>query len=269
VFPQAPRPVFYCEDASVLGAPFYLMERVRGVVLRRTPPPGTTLDAATMRRSSEALVDVLADLHTVDWRAAGLEGVGKPVGYVERQVSGWTKRYKDAQTSEVPEMDRVAAWLAERVPEAQREVRATVVHNDYKFDNVVLAHDDLARVVGVLDWEMSTVGDPLMDLGVALGYWIEPGDPDEVKMLAFGPTALPGSLTRREVVERYARRTGRDPSNIGFFYVFALFKSAGVLQQIFWRYKNGHTKDERFAFFDQLVKLLAELAERATVRAPI
>ncbi|WP_394822678.1 phosphotransferase family protein [Pendulispora albinea] len=266
-YPAAPRPVAYSDDESVLGAPFYLMERVRGVVLRRTVPQGITLDAPTLRRVCESLVDALVGLHAVDYTAAGLADLGKPAKYIERQVAGWTKRYRDAQTDEVPELDRIAAWLAARTDEAEADptgtVRAAIVHNDYKFDNVVLDPEDIVRVRGVLDWEMSTLGDPLMDLGTTLSYWIEEGDPDELKWLAFGPTVLPGALTRREVADRYFDKSGRAPRDLRFFLVFALFKNAGVLQQIYWRYKQGLTKDERFASFNVAVKLLAQRAEVA------
>jgi len=266
VYPPAPRPVAYSDDASILGAPFYLMERVRGVVLRRTLPKGLTLEAETMRRICVSLVDNLVALHAVDYAGCGLAELGKPAKYIERQVTGWTKRYRDAQTDVVPEMDRLAEWLAARTDEAESDpsgaVRAAIVHNDYKFDNVVLDPDDLVRVRGVLDWEMSTLGDPLMDLGTTLSYWVEDGDPDAVKAIAFGPTALPGALTRREVAARYFEKSGRAPSDLRFFLVFALFKNAGVIQQIYWRYKQGLTKDERFAAFNMVVNVLAQRAEQ-------
>ena len=265
VYSPAPRPVAYSEDPSVLGAPFYVMERVRGIILRRGVPSELGVDAPMMRGLCESLVDMQVALHAVDYTDAGLADLGKPSKYIERQVMGWTKRYRDAQTEEVPEMDRLAEWLAARTDEAEADagghVRAAIVHNDYKFDNIVLDPDDLVRVRGVLDWEMSTLGDPLMDLGTTLSYWIEEGDPDEVKWLAFGPTALPGALTRREVADRYFAKSGRTPRDMRFFLVFALFKNAGVLQQIYWRYKQGLTKDERFASFNMAVKILAQRAE--------
>ncbi|WP_394847589.1 phosphotransferase family protein [Pendulispora brunnea] len=265
VYAPAPRPVAYTEDPEVLGAPFYVMERVNGVILRRTMPSELGVDAPLMRRLCESLVDAQVALHAVDYEAAGLGDLGKPAKYIERQVTGWTKRYRDAQTDEVPEMDRVADWLAARTDEAEADdsgsVRAAVIHNDYKFDNVVLDPDDIVRVRGVLDWEMSTLGDPLMDLGTTLSYWVEAGDPDELKFLAFGPTTLPGALTRREVAERYFEKSGRKSRDLRFFLVFALFKNTGVLQQIYWRYKQGLTKDERFASFNMAVRILAQRAE--------
>src|SRR5438067_2686473 len=205
VFPAAPRPQLYCDDEAVLGAPFYVMERRRGVVLRREVPPGVTLDAPAARRLCGALIDTLAELHALDYRAAGLGDLGKPEGYVARQVRGWSTRYRDAQTDAIPAMDQVASWLDANQP---KESGAALIHNDYKFDNLVLDPDDPTKIVAVLDWEMATVGDPLMDLGTTLGYWVEAGDPATLQLLVVGPTNVLGSLTRRELIERYEQKTG-------------------------------------------------------------
>ena len=248
VYPKAPKVISICEDPSPIGAPFYLMERIRGCVLRGADPQG--LD---MRPLSERFVDALVELHSVDYERAGL--AGKPEGYVRRQVEGWTKRWVDARTDDVPDVDRAAAWLAERIPP---ERGAAFIHNDYKYDNLVL--DGEARIAGVLDWEMSTVGDPLMDLGTALGYWIEEGDAEPLKAFSFGPTFAQGSFTRKELVAAYARKSGRDVSGMLFYVVFALFKTAVVLQQIYKRYKEGLTKDERFAAMIIGVQLLSAQA---------
>ncbi len=262
VWPKAPRPVAYCDDASLIGAPFYLMERRRGLILRGTSlPKGVELSAQTVRAICEALVDALAELHAIDFAAAGLGDLGKPDGYVRRQVEGWTRRYSDARTDDIPAVEQMAAWLAERIPDAGS---ATLLHNDFKHDNVVLDADEPSRVVGVLDWEMSTLGDPLMDLGTMLGYWVEEGDSDELKLVAFGPTMIPGSLTRREVALRYAARSGRGVRDLLFYYCFALFKTAVVAQQIYARFKQGLTKDERFAMMIVGVKVLSERALAAS-----
>ncbi len=257
VYPPAPQPLAYCEDPSVLGAPFYLMKRIRGIILRRKPPAGLALPPERVRALCESFVDNLAALHAVDYRAAGLGDLGKPEGYVERQVTGWTKRYRDARTDDIEAIDGIASWLAARIP---RESGAALIHNDYKYDNLVLDPDDPTRIVGVLDWEMSTIGDPLMDLGTALGYWIEAGDPEPMRALPFGPTDLPGSFTRREIAERYAAKTGRDVSDLRFHYCFALFKTAVVAQQIYKRFHQGLTTDERFAMMIVGVRLLGERA---------
>jgi aminoglycoside phosphotransferase (APT) family kinase protein len=257
VWPKVPRPVLCCDDPSVLGAPFYLMERVAGVVLRDRPPAGVTLDEATMRGVCLAAVDTLAELHAVDWRAAGLEGLGRPEGYVRRQVEGWTARWQASMTDAVPEMDEAAAWLAAHLP---AEGAPAVIHNDFKYDNLVLDPADLTRARAVLDWEMATLGDPLMDLGTTLAYWAEAADPPELKM--FGVTHLPGNLDRRGVVERYAAKTGRDLSGISFHHAYGLFKVAVIAQQIYARYRAGKTKDPRFAGLLHVVRAAARMAAR-------
>jgi aminoglycoside phosphotransferase (APT) family kinase protein len=257
VFPPAPRPYFYCDDTSVIGAPFYVMERRRGIVLRRADNPGRTLDPPTARGLSESLIDNLALLHALDYKAAGLADLGKPAGYVARQVTGWITRYTNAQTEPLSGMDRIAQWLTDHQP---TESDAALVHNDYKYDNLVLAPDDLKRVVAVLDWEMATVGDPLMDLGTTLGYWVQPGDPEPMHANAVGPTAAPGSLTRRELVARYADKTGRDVSGILFYYCFGVYKIAVIIQQIYARYVRGHTRDARFGRLNERVAALCQTA---------
>lgn len=251
VYPPAPAPLCFCADESVIGSPFYLMERRNGIILRKSPPAGLPLDPVTMRRLSEAFIDNLATLHTLDYRAAGLGDLGRPDGYVTRQVHGWSKRYRDAQTEDVPEMDRLARWLEQNIP---AERGAALVHNDYKFDNLVLDPTDLTRIIAVLDWEMATVGDPLLDLGTTLGYWVEVGDPPPLQAFVVGPTALAGSFTRRELIDRYASRTGYDVSNMLFYYCFGLFKIAAIVQQIYARFVRGHTTDARFAHMNEVVK---------------
>ena len=268
VTPKAPRPLAYCGEASVLGAPFYVMERVRGVILRGTSPKQAAgLDASAMRRVSTSLVDTLAELHAVDVAAAGLADLGRPEGYVQRQVEGWTKRYAAAKTDEIPAVEAVSAWVLAHVP--PESGRAALVHNDFKYDNVVLDPADLGRVIAILDWEMATLGDPLMDLGTTLGYWIEADDGDAMRSLPLGPTLLPGNLDRAGVVARYEERTGRPAGDVVFHYVFALFKIAVIAQQIYKRFALGHTKDPRFAAMIVGVHVLGEQAARALDRGGI
>ncbi len=270
VYAPAPRPVAYCDDESVIGAPFYVMQRIRGVVVRRALPEGVTMPPAEVRALCTSFVDNLAALHAIDPKAAELGDLGKPEGYVVRQVKGWTERYVNAKTDDIPEMDVMAKWLADRMEEAGKDARAAIIHNDYKYDNLVLDPSDLSRIVGLLDWEMATVGDPLMDLGTALGYWVEASDDDSLKSLPFGvPTSLPGSMTRKELAARYAEKSGRDVSNLLFFYCFALFKTAGVAQQIYWRFAKGLTQDPRFGAFLMGTKVLAQAAVRAAERGTI
>jgi aminoglycoside phosphotransferase (APT) family kinase protein len=260
VYPPAPRPYFYCDDTSVIGAAFYVMERRRGIVLRRADNPGQLLDPRTARGLCEALVDNLALLHALDYKAAGLADLGKPDGYVARQVSGWITRYTNARTDPLLEMDRIAEWLTDHQPAGSGPA---LVHNDYKYDNLVLDPADRTRIVAVLDWEMATIGDPLMDLGTTLGYWVEQADPEPMHMNAVGPTAVPGSLTRAELVARYADKTGRDVSAMLFYYCFGLYKIAVIIQQIYARYVRGHTQDARFARLNERVAALCRAALRA------
>lgn len=244
VYPKAPRPLLYCDDDSVLGAPFYVMERVEGIILRPSMPVEMIPSPEAMARIAEAFVETFAELHAVDYEAAGLGELGRPQGYVQRQIEGWTKRYRRARTDEIPEIERVAAWLAEHRPS---EAGHALIHNDFKYDNLMLASDDWTRVVAVLDWEMATLGDPLMDLGTTLGYWIDADDPPAMHQLRLSPTTLPGNPTRAELVERYAQKSGRDVGNVVFYYVYGLFKLAVIIQQIYYRYQQGHTQDPRFA----------------------
>jgi aminoglycoside phosphotransferase (APT) family kinase protein len=260
VFAPAPMPYLYCDDETVLGAPFYLMERRHGIVLRRSPQPSLTIDPPTMRRLAESLIDNLAALHTLDYKAAGLGDLGKPEGYVQRQVTGWTERYRKAQTDEVASMEQLAEWLARNMP---KECGASLIHNDYKFDNLLLDASDITRIVAVLDWEMSTLGDPLMDLGTTLGYWVQAGDSKLLESFVVGPTALPGSLTRRELVDRYQQQTGHNVGNMLFYYVFGLFKTSVVIQQIYARYVRGFTRDERFAQMNQVVANMSQAGVQA------
>ena len=265
VYSCAPRPFAYEPTGDVLGAPFYLMERRRGVVLRRSVPPGLADDLPRARRICEHLVDALVDLHAVDYRAAGLSDFGKPVGYIERQVTGWTKRYVDSQTDDIPAVNEAAAWLASHMP---AEGPPALIHNDFKFDNVIF-DPSLDRITGVLDWEMATVGDPLMDLGTSLSYWVEAGDPQTFYQLPFGPTAKPGMMTRQQFAERYLARSGRSADSLVFYYAFGLWKTAVVLQQIYYRWAKGKTADARFGQLIMGVRILAEQARTAINRGSI
>ena len=265
-WPPAPRPIAECDDPSILGAPFYVMERKRGVILRRDLPPGLVIDPATARRLSEALADGLAELHAIDFAAIGLGELGRPDGFVERQVRGWTERYAGSRTDDLPVVDRVAGWLAAHLPPSPPPA---LIHNDYKYDNLVLDPADLARIVGVLDWEMATIGDPLMDLGTSLAYWVEAGDPAGMIAMRFGPTTLPGMMTRAELAARYRERTGRPLDHIVFYYAFGLFKTAVVAQQIYWRWKQGLTSDPRFEPFLLAVSALCDQASAAIDRGSL
>jgi aminoglycoside phosphotransferase (APT) family kinase protein len=256
VFPLAPRPYLLCEDVSVVGSIFYAMERRCGLVVR-AEEPAAVANPAARRRISEALIDTLADLHAIDVAEQGLGGLGKPAGFVERQVRGWTDRWQRSQTTPLPEMDALAAWLRDHLP--GDPPAPSVVHGDFKLDNVMLDPDDVGRVVAVFDWEMSALGDPLVDLGILLAYW-GPTAPPEQRDALTTVTDRPGYLTKDEMIARYGERSGRDLSRIRYYEIFAVFKIAVVIQQIYYRYVNGQTSDGRFATFDARVAYLARHA---------
>ncbi|MEX1142724.1 MAG: phosphotransferase family protein [Thermoleophilaceae bacterium] len=246
VFPYVPEMVGLCQDESMLGSDFYVMERIPGTVLRKEVPRDLALDEPGRRALCESFVDRLVDLHSVDPAAAGLSDLGKGPGYVRRQVEGWSRRYRAAKTWNVPSFERVMRWLDTNQPD---DVAACVIHNDFRLDNVVLAPDDPQRIVGVLDWEMATIGDPLMDLGGSLAYWVEAGDDRLMHFLRRQPTHLPGMLTRREVVDRYAAATGHPTDAWPFYEAFGLFRLATIAQQIYYRYHHRQTRNPAFRHF--------------------
>ena len=256
-FAPAPRVYLLCEDESVLGAPFYLMERRKGVTIWRDVPAEIAAHAGYAPRISESFIDCLAELHSIDVRRHGLESMGRPEGFLERQVRGWSKRWDGARTEPLAEMDRLSEWLTQQRPKSQPP---TVVHNDYKLDNLMLDPNDPGRITAVLDWEMTTVGDPLVDLGILLCYWSDPEDPVMRKEAIWPVTTAPGWLSRRQLMQRYASTSGRDLSLLPYYEVFGLFKLAVVLQQIYYRYHVGQTGDQRFANFHHRVRGLAEAA---------
>ena len=257
VYPPAPAVLLYVDDDSVLGAPFYLMERVRGIIIRRDPPPGMPLPPETARTLSENFIDNLARLHSLDYQGIGLGDLGRPEGYMERQVRGWMERYHSSKTEAHPEVEALATWFAKHMPASGP---ATLIHNDYKYDNVVLDPEEVTRITGVLDWEMCTIGDPLSDLGTSLAYWIDPQDPPALQKIRWCPSTYEGSLSRAQLVERYQRASGRDVRDMPFYLAFARFKLAVIVQQIYYRYRQGLTKDPRFATMGEVVMTLLAAA---------
>jgi aminoglycoside phosphotransferase (APT) family kinase protein len=265
-YPPAPRVLLFCDDLSILGAPFYLMDPIHGLILRKDVPPDLNFSAEVATRLSESFIENLAQLHSLDYSAIGLADLGKPQGYLERQIRGWIERYHGSKTHDLPEVETISNWLRQNMPPEQSPA---LIHNDYKYDNVVLDPNNLARIIGVLDWEMCTLGDPLTDLGTALAYWIDAGDPPEMLATRWGPTTYPGSLTRTQLVQFYAKKSGRDVSNMPFYVAFSRFKIAVIVQQIYFRYRQGLTKDERFATMPHLIKLLLRAALRTAETAVI
>lgn len=257
VFPLAPRVYLLCDDPAVVGAVFYVMERRHGIVVRHDEPPEIKDRPEVRRRVGLALVDALADLHAIDLEQAGLAHLGKPAGFVERQVRGWSDRWHRAKTTDVAEMDALAAWLVKELP--PNPARPAIVHGDFKLDNLMLDARDPSRLVAVFDWEMAALGDPLVDLGILLAYWVPNAPPEQHDALTT-VTTRPGWITPEEIVERYARRNGCDVSTLKFFEVFALFKIAVVIQQIYFRFVQGQTDDPRFARFGDRVAFLARRA---------
>lgn len=260
-FSLAPKPVLLCEDSSIIGVPFYLMERRRGLIVRFKVPEQIGENFDLRRRLSESVVDTLVALHAIDIESTGIVQIGKPNGFVTRQVRGWADRWLRSKTGELAEMDQVIQWLLERIP-ADVARNATIVHNDFKLDNIMLAENDPAQVVAVLDWEMCTVGDPLVDVGLFLSYWTMKGAESEAERNSSlrAVTNGPGWMTRAEIIERYEAGSGRDLSRIVFYETFARFKVAVVIQQIYFRYVQGQTSDERFRNFDALVQELSREA---------
>jgi aminoglycoside phosphotransferase (APT) family kinase protein len=252
-YPLAPSPYFLCEDESVIGAPFYVMERRKGVVVDDEFPEWVEPTPELCRGISRTVVDTLAKLHAVNLEEAELGDLGRPDGFLERQVRGWIGRYEKVETNEIGEMEPLTDWLVRDIPKSPQP---TIIHNDYKLNNLVLDSNDLTKVRAVLDWEMATVGDPLFDLAVSLSYWTEPTDPEELKEVMPTVTSTPGFMTRAQFMERYAQKSGRDLSEMHWYMVFGYFKLAVILQQIYARWKKGQTRDERFSNFDERVRIL-------------
>jgi aminoglycoside phosphotransferase (APT) family kinase protein len=261
VFSYVPGMVAFCDDPDVIGSDFYVMERLAGTILRSDLPEGVTLPPADAATLCTKFVDVLAELHAVDPSRAGLDDLGKGAGYVARQVGGWSARYRKAVTDNVGDYERVMGWLDEHQPE---DVANRVIHNDFRLDNVVLAADDPLRVVGVLDWEMATLGDPLMDLGGALAYWIQADDEAEYLAMRRQPSHLPGMLTRAEMVDYYGSRTGHTVTTEQwrFYEVFGLFRLGVIAQQIYYRYHHGQTTNEAYAAFYDVATYLERRCNR-------
>ncbi len=262
-FHYVPEPIAFCGDESVLGAPFFLMRRIRGVILHRDIPPELNLTPDGMRELCRQVIDVHRELHELDYKKLGLDSLGHPEGYVKRQISGWSRRFRDARTPDVPDFEDVMEWLVENQPE---ERGSAVIHNDFRFDNLVLDPEDPQRIVGVLDWEMATVGDPLMDLGASLAYWVEAGDPPEMEAIRLIPTTCPGAMTREEVVNYYLEKSSLAVTDFTVYFVYGLFRLAGIAQQIYYRYVHGQTKDPRFGKLGKAVTALEAAAKNAIAR---
>ncbi|HEX8738127.1 MAG TPA: phosphotransferase family protein [Pyrinomonadaceae bacterium] len=260
VYRAAPKPLIYCNNETVIGSEFYLMERRKGLIIRGKAPLALENSPALQRKVGESFIENLANFHALDYRKIGLGDLGKPVGYARRQVEGWTKRYFNAKTDEHFELEKSIEWLNENIP---ADSGASLVHNDYKFDNVMLNPENLTEIIAVLDWEMTTVGEPLMDLGTTLGYWMSKEAGSELLSMPFNPRVLMENISRKELVEIYAEKSGRDVSRMLFHYAFGTFKIAVIAQQIYFRFYKGFTRDKRFATFNHFVNALGKIALHA------
>ena len=260
VYPLAPRPFLLCEEDEIIGSTFYIMERRRGVIIRTSEPVEIENKPIKRRKISEAMIDALVKLHEVNIEKYNLTTLGKAEGFVERQVAGWTKRWHNSKTEEIAEMNHLAEWLEENLPPECE--KPTLVHGDFKLDNVMLDRKTREKIVGVFDWEMSAIGDPLIDLGILICYWThwaQLADAAKIESLE-AVTQTDGWFSREEIIENYQAKSGRNLENFTFYKVFAVFKLAVVLQQIFYRYHKGQTDDPRFAKMDEMVKYLAKIA---------
>ncbi len=257
VFDKTPKAFVYTEDSKIIGAPFYIMSKVEGEILTARAAHKRQVTPPEFKIISNTWLDTFVAFHTIDYRAAGLEDLGRPVGYVSRQVTNWGKQYLAAATDEVPAAEKVMAWMLENQPKTYDH---TIIHNDFKYDNVVFKDDSWTDISAILDWEMCTLGDPLMDLGTSLGYWTVDTDPDFMKQGLASPTIMPGNPSRSEVVHQYALKSGRNIDNLTFYYAYGLFKIAVIAQQIYYRFKHGHTSDPKFAHLNKAAELCCNTA---------
>jgi aminoglycoside phosphotransferase (APT) family kinase protein len=263
-FPLVPEMLAYSNDESIIGAEFYVMQRLVGIIPRRNLPRSVELSKDEVRSLCLNVIDTLVKLHKVDVEASGLTGIGSGKGYTRRQIDGWSKRYLDARTWNVPSGHRIMEWLAANLP---TDERICVTHNDFRFDNVVLDPNEPTTVIGVLDWELATLGDPLMDLGNMLAYWVQADDDFLARSTRRQPTHLPGMLTRQEVVEHYCERMGFKPDNWAYYEVYGMFRLSVIAQQIYYRYHHKQTRNPAFKNFWILVNYLHWKCRRAMARS--
>lgn len=266
VFNKTPKAFAYTEDKEVIGASFYIMSKVEGVILTAKEAQKRQVPPEEFKTISNTWLDTFVAFHNIDYKAAGLEELGRPEGYVERQVTNWGKQYVAAATDDVPAAEKVMAWMLEHQP---KQYDHTLIHNDFKYDNVVFKDDSWNEIAAILDWEMCTLGDPLMDLGTSLGYWTTSTDPDIMKQGLQSPTVMEGNPSRTEIVQQYALKSGRNVENLVFYYAYGLFKIAVIAQQIYYRYKHAHTSDLRFANLNKAAELCCNTAWQAIQKKQI
>jgi len=257
VYPSVPNSVFYTDDESIIGAEFYVMDRVDGHMIIKMPDEWGWGEIRG-RELCENLFQKLVDLHQVDYKAIGLEDFGKPEGYVDRQIGGWNRRFEKAWTEDVEKFEDVRQWLEDNKP--AETAGASILHGDFRIDNCILNKDDPTQIDAILDWEICALGDPLMDLGNTLSYWIQADDPPMMQLMLRQPSNAPGMMTRQEILNFYSERTGTDVSNFQFYYIYGLWRLAVIIQQIYYRYYHGQTDNPRFKPFGQMVNALGNLS---------
>jgi aminoglycoside phosphotransferase (APT) family kinase protein len=255
-FNYSPNALLYCDDNTIIGRPFYLMQRVAGIIPRRSFP--MSVEPKQAYAMCKDLIDVHIALHNVDLYKTDLIKLGKPEGYIQRQVSGWSTRYKNALIDGSLPATELMKWLADNQPE---DTETTLIHNDYKFDNVVMSIEQPHNIIAVLDWEMTTIGSPLMDLGCSLAYWVEKNDPPAMQAIRMMPTNIDGMMTRQEIIEYYGNKRNIDMTDFNYFYKFGLFRLAVIVQQIYKRYTQGTTTNPAFKNFGELAKILITQAD--------
>jgi aminoglycoside phosphotransferase (APT) family kinase protein len=260
IYDKSPRVHVFNEDATIIGAPFYIMDKVDGEILTYKSALSRAVSPEDFKTISNTWIDAFVEFHNIDYEAAGLSELGRPEGYVERQVRNWGKQYLAAATDEVPAALKIMTWMEEHQP---KKYDHTIIHNDFKYDNVVFKNDSWRKISAVLDWEMCTLGDPLMDLGTSLGYWTTVNDPEFMKQGLPSPTVMEGNPSRTEIVQQYAQKSGRNIDNLTFYFAYGLFKIAVIAQQIYYRYKHGHTSDPKFANLNRASSLCCNTAWQA------
>lgn len=258
VFSTVPDVLFYTDDETIIGAEFYVMDKVNGHIIHNDIPKNWGWGEAQTRKLCENFFQNLVDLHNVDYKAAGLSDFGRPDGYVQRQILGWNRRFEKSWTDDIEKFEDVQQWLVDNMP--KRETGVSILHGDYRIDNCILSQADPTQIDAILDWEISALGDPLMDLGNTLSYWIEAGDPATMQMMVRQPSTAKGMMTRQDILNFYAERTGADVSNFQFYYVYGLWRLAVIIQQIYARYKRGFTQDERFKAYGMMTTGLGQLS---------
>lgn len=264
VFKAVPEVYGYCADETLIGSDFYIMEKLNGVIPRRNLPRGMSLTESQVNDVCIAAIDTLIDLHNVDYQKAGLAHLGKGEGYTQRQIDGWVGRFKKAQTWNVPRALKVTDWLSTNMPANEK---LCITHNDYRFDNLVLDPQKPSHILGVLDWELATIGDPLMDVGNTLAYWVEADDDKLMQSTRKQPTHLKGMLTRKEVIQYYCSKTGVNAEDFSFYEVYGLFRLSVIAQQIYYRYHHKQTRNRAYKHYWFFVHYLLHRCKRIIKQA--